>query len=243
MLAMTLPWFVLMQLRHPEFFDFFFIREHFQRFSSTGHSRLGQWWYYAPILLVGLMPWTPLVVRQWLRGRSSPVTETPARLLNPPFRPTLFCAVWTLAIIVFFSVSQSKLPAYVIPVFPALALMLGERAALDDAAGLRWCAATLVAVGAALFVAATQLGRWSKFAGIGPDGVAALPMVYAATASLLVGGLLALTWALVACSRCSCCVACSRRGPWSHWSSAVFRSGCSASCSCTRWTRRSHRSD
>lgn len=192
MLAITLPWFILMQLRHPEFFEFFFVREHFQRFSSTEHSRLGEWWYYAPILLVGLMPWTPLFVQQWLRGRSRPIVETPARLVCPPFRPILFCAVWTLAIIVFFSVSQSKLPAYVIPVFPALALMLGQRAALDDAAGLRWCAVTLAALGAALFVATTQLGHWSKFSGIGPDGVAALPVVYAATASLLIGGLLAL---------------------------------------------------
>jgi 4-amino-4-deoxy-L-arabinose transferase-like glycosyltransferase len=191
MLLITVPWFVLVQQRNPEFFEFFFIREHFQRFASNEHSRLGEWWYYAPILLVGLMPWTPLFVQQaWRAGREP--QATPTRLFNRPFRPILFCAIWTAAIIVFFSVSQSKLPAYVIPVFPALALMLGRRAALEDAGGLRWSALTLTALGAVLFAASTQLGRWSKFADIGADGAAALPVVYAATASLLVGGLLAL---------------------------------------------------
>jgi 4-amino-4-deoxy-L-arabinose transferase-like glycosyltransferase len=191
MLLITVPWFVLVQQRNPEFFEFFFIREHFQRFASSEHSRLGEWWYYAPILLVGLMPWTPLFAQQALRAARES-HQTPTQLFNRPFRPTLFCAIWTAAIIVFFSVSQSKLPAYVIPVFPALALMLGRRSALEDRSGLRWSAVTLTTLGAVLFAASTQLARWSKFADIGADGTAALPLVYAATASLLVGGLLAL---------------------------------------------------
>ncbi len=206
MLGLTLPWFVLVQLRNPEFFEFFFIREHWNRFSGSDHARLGTWWYYAPILIVGLMPWTPLFVQQWLSSRAQrlPAVTTSA----PPRRlqPALFCTVWTLAIIVFFSLSQSKLPAYVIPVFPALALILGKRFALDDARGLRWSALTLSAMAPALMIGATQLGRWSKFADIGSEGDAALPLLYAATASLLAGGLLALVllrrahilWAVVA---------------------------------------------
>lgn len=191
LLAITLPWFVLVQQRNPEFFEFFFIREHFQRFSSSEHSRLGEWWYYAPILLIGLMPWTPLFVRQWQGAKPAAAqVATPSR--DRAFRPVLFCAVWTVSIVVFFSVSQSKLPAYVIPVFPALALMLGQRAALEDTIGLRWSAITLAVLGALLFAATTQLGRWSKFVEIGADSAAALPMIYAATASLLIGGLLAL---------------------------------------------------
>lgn len=192
MLAITLPWFVLVQQRNPEFFEFFFIREHFQRFASSTHSRLGEWWYYAPILLVGLMPWTPLFVRKGWLAMSTPPAAMPTQLFNRPFRPTLFCAIWTIAIIGFFSISQSKLPAYVIPVFPALALMLGQRVALEDSAGLRWSAITLTVLGAALVVATTQLGRWSKFVDIGADSAIALPVIYAATASLLIGGLSAL---------------------------------------------------
>jgi 4-amino-4-deoxy-L-arabinose transferase-like glycosyltransferase len=191
LLAIALPWFVLVQQRNPEFFEHFFIREHFRRFASKEHVRPGEWWYYAPILVVGLMPWTPLFVQQWLRAHSAPM-PTPERLFNRPFRPVLFCAVWAVAIIVFFSISQSKLPAYVIPVFPALALMLGRRAALDDAAGLRWCAIGLIVLGTLLFVGTTQLGRWTKFTDIGIDAVNALPLIVAATASLLVGGLVTL---------------------------------------------------
>ena len=192
LLLIVVPWFVLVQQRNPEFFEFFFIHEHWQRFTGSGHARLGEWWYYAPILVIGLMPWTPLVLRQCLRAMSAGGGEMPAQLFNRPFRPVLFCVAWTITIIAFFSVSQSKLPAYVIPVFPAIALILGRYCALDDVTGLRWSARTLAAVGAALFVAATQLTRWPKFTAIGSDAVAALPFVFAAASALLIGGLLAL---------------------------------------------------
>ena len=200
LLAITLPWFVLVQQRNPEFFEYFFIREQVQRFTGSDHARLGEWWYYAPILLLGFMPWTALFLRQcpqWLRTCVMPATPTmiareSARIGDRPFRPLVFCMMWALVIVAFFSASQSKLPAYVIPVFPALALMLAQRRAVDDVAGLRWSAITLIALGGALFVATKQVGGWSKFVAVGSDGVAALPFVYAGTASLLVAGLLAL---------------------------------------------------
>ena len=48
-LALTLPWFVLVQRANPEFFDLFFVQEHFRRYLEPGHNRPGQWWYFLPI--------------------------------------------------------------------------------------------------------------------------------------------------------------------------------------------------
>ena len=59
--AIALPWFVLAQQRNPEFFHFFFIREHFERYLLPDHHRPGPWWYFVPVLLVGLLPWTPSI--------------------------------------------------------------------------------------------------------------------------------------------------------------------------------------
>ena len=93
---------------------------------------------------------------------------------------------------VFFSLSRSKLPAYIIPVLPALALLAGRRAFLDQLGVLRCCAVACVVVGAALMFGVTQLHLWEKFVAIGPDAVSGLPWVFAATASLIGGGVVAL---------------------------------------------------
>ena len=188
-LLIVAPWFVLVQQRNPEFLDIFFIREHVERFTSFRHERYGPWWYYAPILLVGLMPWLPGIVYQLFR---QPDTATPDVKRKKTFRPDLFCIAWVLAILVFFSLSRSKLPAYIIPVFPALALLAGRRAFLEQLGVLRSCAVACVVVGTALTFGATQLHLWEKFVAIGPDAVSGLPWVFVATASLIVGGVAAL---------------------------------------------------
>ncbi len=188
-LLIVTPWFVLVQQRNPEFFDIFFIREHVERFTSFRHERYGPWWYYAPILLVGLMPWLPGIVYQ---AFSQPTTAKPDAERNKTFRADLFCIAWVLAIVVFFSLSRSKLPAYIIPVFPALALLAGRRAFLERLGVLRSCAIACVVVGAALMFGATQLHLWEKFVAIGPDAASGLPWVFAATASLIGGGVVAL---------------------------------------------------
>jgi len=152
-LLVAVPWFVVVSLRNPEFPHAFFVREHFQRFTSdeVGHpeGRL----FYLPILLWGPLPWTLLLLLAGLgeRGRASfAAMRGDARL---------FCALWAAIVVLFFSAARSKLPTYVLPAFPPLAL-LGAAAldgALEDEAtrlrGLGWTATLLLAVGALLAVA------------------------------------------------------------------------------------------
>ena len=117
-LAITAPWFVFVAQRNPEFLEFFFIHEHLQRFTQDDHSRTGPIYYFVPLLLIGLLPWllqAPGAIAQaWSERRRQ-------------FSAGWLLICWFAVIFAFFSMSHSKLPGYIIPVFPALALIIGNR--------------------------------------------------------------------------------------------------------------------
>jgi 4-amino-4-deoxy-L-arabinose transferase-like glycosyltransferase len=117
-LAIAVPWFVAVSLKNPEFPYFFFIHEHFQRFLTTVHGRYQPWWYFIPVFLLGALPWTSVSLHALA---SAWELDRPGR-----FAPRRFLVVWTLFVFVFFSVSDSKLVSYILPMFPALALLTGE---------------------------------------------------------------------------------------------------------------------
>ena len=118
-LAMSAPWFVAVSLRNSEFFDFFFIHEHFTRFLTNEARREGAWWYFVPVFLTGILPW--LTVFLWTARRMW--TDAPTG--RNGFCWQRFALVWSAFIFAFFSASGSKLPSYILPIFPALALTLG----------------------------------------------------------------------------------------------------------------------
>ena len=134
MLVVTVPWFWLISSRNPEFPQFFFIHEHWDRYTSTVHARKGSIWYFVPLLLAGLLPWLGLTPRMWdvVRERAGAARGVGGK----PFQPALLCLIWFAAIFVFFSLSGSKLPGYIVPVFPALAILAGV--ALDQINDRSW---------------------------------------------------------------------------------------------------------
>ncbi|MGE5087566.1 MAG: phospholipid carrier-dependent glycosyltransferase [Candidatus Levyibacteriota bacterium] len=119
LLLLAAPWFVVVSMRNPEFARFFFIHEHIQRFLTPESRRPGPWWYFLPMLVIGLLPWTGVFL--W-RLRAS---WRDAAADAGGFSWARFCLIWSAFILVFFSVSHSKLPSYILPMFPALALVLG----------------------------------------------------------------------------------------------------------------------
>jgi len=123
-LAITAPWFVLVAQRNPEFLEFFFIHEHLQRFTKDAHSRTGPIYYFVPLLLVGILPWIFQIPRAFFQAWNERKQE---------FSSGWLLACWTVVIFAFFSISKSKLPGYIIPIFPALAMLIGAR--LDRALG------------------------------------------------------------------------------------------------------------
>jgi 4-amino-4-deoxy-L-arabinose transferase-like glycosyltransferase len=126
--VITVPWFVLVSLRNPEFPQFFFIHEHWDRYTSTVHNRGEPVWYFVPQLLAGFLPWLGL--------SGGIVTAVRQEVRDGGFRPLLLLATWAGAIFVFFSLSGSKLPGYIIPIFPALGILAAV--ALDRLTPKAW---------------------------------------------------------------------------------------------------------
>jgi 4-amino-4-deoxy-L-arabinose transferase-like glycosyltransferase len=109
-LVLALPWFLSVEKRHPGFLDFFFIREHFQRFATKAAKRTGPVYYFVPVFLLGFLPGVPFFVRGFgkaIRGRDV----------------AFFFFVWFTVVFVFFSSSSSKLPPYLFPAIPAAAVL------------------------------------------------------------------------------------------------------------------------
>ncbi len=121
LLVVAAPWFIVVSMRNREFFDFFFIHEHFTRFLTHEARREGPWWYFIPIFLVGVLPW--LTVVAWT-ARSA---WTNAPVDRNGFSWQRFSIVWSVVIFAFFSASGSKLPSYILPIFPAVALIVGAQ--------------------------------------------------------------------------------------------------------------------
>lgn len=115
--AVGAPWFVLISARNPEFAWFFFVHEHFQRFTSTVHNRNAPLWYFVPLLLAGFLPWLAQ-----LPGAAR-LTFARGEAASNGFRPTLIVGLWAILIFAFFSISDSKLPGYIFPIIPALAVL------------------------------------------------------------------------------------------------------------------------
>lgn len=118
-LAIALPWVIAVSIANPEFPRFFFVHEHFARFLTQEHHREGAWWYFIPILIAGSLPWTTMLGHAALRAWRADATE-------PRFKVRRFLLIYACTVFVFFSVSGSKLPSYILPLFPATALLLGD---------------------------------------------------------------------------------------------------------------------
>ncbi|HLY96018.1 MAG TPA: glycosyltransferase family 39 protein [Sideroxyarcus sp.] len=140
----AVPWFVLVIKANPEFFQRFFIYEHFERFTTKVHGRYQPWYYFVPILLLGMLPWTLLMFDALARTWRSSVQQVKA------FSPARFLLVWAVFVYVFFSISDSKLPSYLLPMFPALALLMGKQLAEMSARRLFWLTAPVLVVVAVL---------------------------------------------------------------------------------------------
>lgn len=139
LLAITAPWFIAVSLANPEFARFFFIYEHFERFLTKAHGRYQPMWYFIPILAGGVLPW---LVSFFTTLWSAPARDAAAR-----FQPRRFLLAWIVVVFGFFSVSSSKLVSYILPLFPALAALIGWHLARIDARTLRWHALPWIPLG------------------------------------------------------------------------------------------------
>ncbi len=130
--AVTAPWFYLVSKANPQFAWFFFWHEHIERFLTKIHDRYQPWYYFIPILLFGILPWTFVMLstlwHTWRdSARAQPYAHSVWRSFRLPkaFNPQRYLFIWAVFVYVFFSRSDSKLPSYLLPIFPTLALLMG----------------------------------------------------------------------------------------------------------------------
>jgi len=132
--AMVLPWFVAVQHQNPTFFREFFLEHNLERFATDRYQHVQPPWYYLIVVVLAMMPWTVIAVRALVDGVQTSVAEWRLRRASickrPPNRPgdafPEFLVLWALIPIVFFSFSKSKLPGYILPSIPPIAILTGD---------------------------------------------------------------------------------------------------------------------
>ncbi len=189
-LAIAAPWHVLAAQRNESWAQFYFVHEHWERFTTTAHGRYEPWWFFGPILLMGLFPWTGFL---WAGIREGVAGGWGRRKENAE---AWFLITWAAFVFLFFSKSQSKLIPYILPVLPPLAVLIGAalvRGIAEGAklvAGMRVFGAAAGLLGAAVVFVVARPGvikDAEQLAELRPYGLAL-------AAVLLLGGVAA-PWA------------------------------------------------
>jgi 4-amino-4-deoxy-L-arabinose transferase-like glycosyltransferase len=187
------PWFVLVGLKNPEQPHFFFIHEHFDRFLLKEHHREAAWWVFFALLAIGSVPWVGVLVQSLALGarREEPAEGAPALR----FRPRLLLLVWVAFIILFFTKSNSKLPGYIVPVFPAVALLMANYLDVGTRRSRMLTAGLTAVLGAGLLAFVPFMLRLAHHPGEDALYAACQPWVLAAGLVLLIGGALSMLYA------------------------------------------------
>jgi 4-amino-4-deoxy-L-arabinose transferase-like glycosyltransferase len=115
--VVALPWYAICARRNPDFLHVFLWQHNIERYATPMFQHRQPFWYFAPIALLALLPWTVML---W------PALQEGLRLQRERSwtgSPGFFFACWAVWPVVFFSFSQSKLPGYILPAIPPLALV------------------------------------------------------------------------------------------------------------------------
>ena len=150
-LIVAAPWYVLISMRNPDYVSYFFLKQNLGNFLSKTQARHPQpFYYYIPILLGGMLPWSFFVPLAFLRPLE--------RKLQKIDNGVLFLLCWFSVIFLFFSAANSKLGTYILPALPAAALLIGRawnEIMTAPTPGLRRSAVWSLAPVPVLFLAAT----------------------------------------------------------------------------------------
>jgi len=193
---------VLCALRNPDFLRVFIWHHNFERYLTPVFEHRQPFWFFGAIFIVGILPWLPLLAVAF-RGAHSDQQDSSARN-----SPALFLLCWALFTLLFFSVSQSKLPGYILPAFPPAILLLARglvRTTEQKAKGVTLLFVSIAAVYPILiFVAGWKLlptlGQGLTLLSPGPFGG-----VRAGSEAALIGGGIAAAFALTRKWNCAVC--------------------------------------
>ena len=132
--VIALPWFLAVQMRNPEFFREFILEHNLGRFSRNLYHHTEPVWYYLPVTVLSLVPWTVFVIAAmaqpvsawWKRRKTTGEREESSPEDKSRDQLDIFACCWLIVPVLFFSFSQSKLPGYILPAIPAGGLLLAQ---------------------------------------------------------------------------------------------------------------------
>ncbi len=156
--AIALPWYIAVQVRNPQFFREFILEHNLARFSTDLYHHRQPFWYYLPVMALALAPWTIFAIAAFvdlLRNWAQRTSTSGDPDLDLQFN--LFACCWLVVPVAFFSISQSKLPGYILPAVPAGAVLIANylRRHLESAApASKWLAVSHALVASAPIVPA-----------------------------------------------------------------------------------------
>lgn len=135
-LAAAAPWFVWMYGRHGmEFITEIFLRRNIDHYFTNRWQHEGPLYYYLPVLLAGTFPWTAALAGGLWRSADWVWSIVVRRSPDPAARANLFLWCWAFGMLLFLSLSRGKLPNYVLPLYPALAVLAGAWVAALEESG------------------------------------------------------------------------------------------------------------
>jgi 4-amino-4-deoxy-L-arabinose transferase-like glycosyltransferase len=116
-LAVAAPWYILMSVRNPDYSEYFFLKQNIGSFLSQQSRHPKPFYYYIPVLMGGFFPWSlflPLALFRAIRAKAALHGDG-----------VIFALIWFGVVFIFFSMASSKLGTYILPLFPAAALLVG----------------------------------------------------------------------------------------------------------------------
>lgn len=158
--AMVLPWYIEVQRRNPSFLRIFFLEHNFERFATNRFEHYHPFWYYVPVMLLGLTPWAVIAITAFVDAVKGSINEWRARSAKFHYVGHSragdafpeFLVLWALVVVVFFSFSESKLPGYVLPALPPLTILAGDYLNRIRTRGLKTWLLVLHAVSTAILI-------------------------------------------------------------------------------------------
>jgi 4-amino-4-deoxy-L-arabinose transferase-like glycosyltransferase len=134
--AIAAPWYVAVEVRNPEFFRVFVLEHNLARFGTNLYHHPQPFWFYIPVVALGLVPWIVFAIASALETIRGWWSERTA-LFESGDALSAFLVIWLAVPVLFFSISQSKLPGYILPALPAGTLLVAEylRRYVDDEDG------------------------------------------------------------------------------------------------------------
>lgn len=160
--AVAAPWYVLVQLRTPQFARVFFLQQNLARFGTNLYHHKQPFWYYLPVALLATVPWVALVVSAVVSSIREWKARTGRADVGEDALP-MFLLIWSAVPLIFFSVSTSKLPAYILPAIPPLLILAADwmhRRAKQDSRLPLWLAAAHAVVLAILAGVTVMSPTW-----------------------------------------------------------------------------------